>query len=87
MPPLRVPHDAVATGPGAAGRPGRRGIGDRRAEVTVPFVGVCEVVCGVLFVLGLLTRFAAVTMTVNMVVAISIGFLWLRDALTQSLWQ
>ena len=48
---------------------------------------MCEVVCGVLFVLGLLTRFAAVTMTVNMVVAISIGFLWLRDALTQSLWQ
>jgi putative oxidoreductase len=35
-----------------------------------PFVGVCEIVCGVLFILGLLTRFAAITMTINMLVAI-----------------
>ena len=35
-----------------------------------PFVGICEIVCGVLFILGLLTRFAAVTMIINMLVAI-----------------
>jgi putative oxidoreductase len=40
-------------------------------EVMAPFVGVCEIVCGVLFALGLLTRLAAITMTVNMFVAIS----------------
>ena len=36
-----------------------------------PFVGICEIVCGVLFILGFLTRFAAVTTTINMLVAIS----------------
>jgi uncharacterized membrane protein YphA (DoxX/SURF4 family) len=46
-------------------------IGIPAPEVTAPFVGVCETVCGVLFLVGLLTRFAAVTMTVNMLVAIS----------------
>ena len=35
-----------------------------------PFVGICEIVCGVLFILGLLTRFAVVTMIINMLVAI-----------------
>jgi uncharacterized membrane protein YphA (DoxX/SURF4 family) len=40
-------------------------------EVMAPFVGVCEIVCGVLFLLGLLTRFAAITMISNMLVAIS----------------
>jgi len=40
-------------------------------ETMAPFVGVCEIVCGVLFILGLLTRFAAVTMIINMLVAIS----------------
>src|SRR3954449_6691676 len=35
-----------------------------------PFVGICEIVCGVLFILGLLIRFAAVTMIINMLVAI-----------------
>ena len=39
--------------------------------VLAPFVGVCEVVCGVLFLLGLLTRLAAVTMMIDMLVAIS----------------
>ena len=39
-------------------------------EVMAPFVGVCEVVCGVLFIIGYLTRFAAVTMIINMAVAI-----------------
>jgi uncharacterized membrane protein YphA (DoxX/SURF4 family) len=46
-------------------------IGIPAPEVMAPFVGVCEVVCGVLFLLGLLTRFAAVTMIIDMVVAIS----------------
>lgn len=46
-------------------------IGIPAPEVMAPFVGVCEVACGVLFLLGLLTRFAAVTMIINMLVAIS----------------
>jgi putative oxidoreductase len=45
-------------------------IGIPNPEVMAPFVGVCEIVCGVLIILGLLTRFAAVTMTINMLVAI-----------------
>src|SRR5207244_7173790 len=36
-----------------------------------PFVGVCEIVCGVFFLVGLLTRLAAITMTIDMLVAIS----------------
>jgi putative oxidoreductase len=46
-------------------------IGIPAPEVMAPFVGVCEIVCGVLFFLGLLTRFAAITMITNMFVAIS----------------
>ena len=46
-------------------------IGIPAPEVMAPFVGVCEIVCGVLFLLGLLTRFAAITMIINMLVAIS----------------
>src|SRR3954468_12994456 len=46
-------------------------IGIPAPEVMAPFVGVCEITCGVLFLLGLLTRFAAITMTINMLVAIS----------------
>src|SRR5919201_688948 len=46
-------------------------IGIPAPEVMAPFVGVCEIVCGALFLLGLLTRFAAVTMIINMLVAIS----------------
>src|SRR5438477_10782201 len=45
-------------------------IGIPAPEVMAPFVGVCETVCGVLFLLGLLTRFAAVTMIIDMIVAI-----------------
>ena len=45
-------------------------IGIPNPETMAPFVGVCEIVCGVLFILGLLTRFAAVTMIINMLVAI-----------------
>src|SRR5438876_2870789 len=46
-------------------------IGIPAPEVMAPFVGVCEIVCGVLFLFGLLTRFAAVTMIIDMLVAIS----------------
>lgn len=46
-------------------------IGIPAPEIMAPFVGVCEIVCGVLLLLGLLTRFAAVTMLINMLVAIS----------------
>ena len=45
-------------------------IGIPNPEVMAPFVGVCEIICGVLFTLGLLTRFAAVTMIINILVAI-----------------
>src|SRR2546428_13068580 len=45
-------------------------IGIPAPEVMAPFVGVCEIVCGVLFLLGLLTRFAAVTMIIDMLVAL-----------------
>jgi uncharacterized membrane protein YphA (DoxX/SURF4 family) len=45
-------------------------IGIPNPEIMAPFVGICEIVCGVLFILGLLTRFAAVTMIINMLVAI-----------------
>src|SRR6202162_2522257 len=46
-------------------------IGIPSPEILAPFVGVCEIGCGVLFLLGLLTRFAAITMIINMIVAIS----------------
>jgi putative oxidoreductase len=46
-------------------------IGIPAPEVMAPFVGVCEIVCGVLFFFGLLTRFAAITMIINILVAIS----------------
>lgn len=46
-------------------------IGIPAPEGMAPFVGVCEIVCGVLFLLGLLTRLAAITMIIDMLVAIS----------------
>src|SRR5436305_10313679 len=46
-------------------------IGIVAPELTAPFVGVCETVCGVLLILGLLTRLAAIPMVIDMVVAIS----------------
>jgi putative oxidoreductase len=46
-------------------------IGIPAPEILAPFVGVCEIICGGLFLVGLLTRFAAVTMIINMMVAIS----------------
>ncbi|HTO93088.1 MAG TPA: DoxX family protein [Bacteroidota bacterium] len=38
--------------------------------VSAPFVGVCEIACGVLLVAGLFTRAAALVMIINMTVAI-----------------
>jgi putative oxidoreductase len=38
---------------------------------TAPFVGVCEIVCGVLILVGLLTRLAAIPLIIDMLVAIT----------------
>ena len=46
-------------------------IGIPAPEIMAPFVGVCEIVCGLFFLLGLLTRLVAVTMIIEMLVAIS----------------
>jgi len=46
-------------------------IGIPAPEIMAPFVGICEIVCGLLVLLGLLTRLAAVPMIINMLVAIS----------------
>jgi putative oxidoreductase len=46
-------------------------IGIPSPEIIAPFVGVCEIVCGALLLIGLLTRVAAIPMIVNMIVAIS----------------
>jgi len=40
-------------------------------QVTAPFVGVIEIVCGTLILLGLLTRLAAIPLIIDMLVAIS----------------
>ena len=45
-------------------------IGIPYPEVMAPFVGVFEIVCGALLILGLLTRLAAIPMIVNISVAI-----------------
>lgn len=56
--------------PGENG-PGRfEKIGIPAADVMAPFVGVVEVVCGALVLLGLLTRLAAMPLIINMLVAI-----------------
>lgn len=39
-------------------------------QYTAPFVGVVEIVCGVLIGLGLATRFAAIPLVIDMLVAI-----------------
>jgi uncharacterized membrane protein YphA (DoxX/SURF4 family) len=46
-------------------------IGIPMPEVTAPFVGVFEIGCGTLLLLGFLTRLAAIPMIVNMCVAIA----------------
>ncbi len=49
-------------------------------EVSAPFVGVCEIACGALLILGLATRLAAIVMTINISVAIvSTKVPWLID--------
>jgi len=45
-------------------------IGIPYPEVMAPFVAVCETVCGLLIIVGLLTRFAAAVMLINISVAI-----------------
>ncbi len=51
-----------------AGRFGRIGI--PAPDVMGPFVGVVEILCGSLLLLGLLTRLAAIPLIIDMVVAI-----------------
>jgi putative oxidoreductase len=51
-----------------AGRFARIGIPS--PDVMGPFVGVVEILCGALILIGLLTRFAAVPLIINMLVAI-----------------
>ena len=51
-----------------AGRFARIGIPS--PDVMGPFVGVVEIVCGALILLGLLTRLAAIPLIINMLVAI-----------------
>ncbi len=45
-------------------------IGIPSPEIMAPFVGVFEIGCGSLIILGFLTRLAAIPMIINMVVAI-----------------
>lgn len=45
-------------------------IGIPRPEIMAPFVGVVEIVCGALLILGLLTRLAAIPLIIDMLVAI-----------------
>ncbi len=45
-------------------------IGIPSPEILAPFVAVCEIVCGLLLLLGLLTRLATIPMISNMLVAI-----------------
>ena len=45
-------------------------IGIPYPEIMAPFVGVFEIVCGALLILGLLTRLAAIPMIINISVAI-----------------
>ena len=45
-------------------------IGIPSPDVTAPFVGVVEIVCGALILIGFLTRFAAIPLIINMLVAI-----------------
>lgn len=46
-------------------------IGIPAPEIMAPFVGVVEIVCGALVVVGFATRLAAIPLVVNMVVAIA----------------
>lgn len=46
-------------------------IGIPAPEIMAPFVGVFEIGCGVLLILGLLTRLAAIPLIIDMLVAIA----------------
>jgi putative oxidoreductase len=46
-------------------------IGIPAPEIMAPFVGVVEIVCGVMVLAGLFTRFASIPLIINMLVAIS----------------
>jgi len=46
-------------------------IGIPAPEVMGPFVGVVEIVCGLLLLVGLITRLAAVPLIIDMIVAIA----------------
>lgn len=45
-------------------------IGIPSPDVMAPFVGAVEIVCGTLILIGFLTRFAAIPLIINMLVAI-----------------
>lgn len=45
-------------------------IGIPYPEFTGPFVGIVEIVCGALIILGLLTRLASIPLIINMLVAL-----------------
>ena len=45
-------------------------IGIPSPEIMAPFVGVCEILCGALLLIGLLTRFASLVLFINISVAI-----------------
>ena len=53
----------------AAGRFAKIGI--PAPEIMGPFVGVIEIVCGALIIIGLLTRLAAIPLIIDMLIAIS----------------
>jgi putative oxidoreductase len=46
-------------------------IGIPYPEITAPFVGIIEIACGSLILLGLLTRLAAIPLIIDMVVAMT----------------
>ena len=46
-------------------------IGIPAPQIMAPFVGVVEIVCGILLIIGLLTQLAAVPLIIDMLVAIS----------------
>ena len=56
--------------PGALGVGRFTKIGIPAPEIMAPFVGVVEIGCGALLILGLLTRLAAMALIINMLVAI-----------------
>ena len=57
--------------PGALGVGRFTKIGIAAPEIMAPFVGVVEIGCGALLLLGLLTRLAAVPLIIDMLVAIA----------------